>query len=342
MSDLTVRPDGPEGQPDNVTPEPLVLDAVVLMERRVEFIGHRILMTLPDSGPVEGTLANAFWRGWDTPLSQRIGITTMEGRTFLLGERVQITVEPLDDTDIRTALGADLERMGLMPEPAAPVCDASCCAGREVPWPDALNPHLPQPGYTPRPYGQGPEPERRTVSLEVLTDELRAAEHAARLAEAADTYTQPEPLPADARVAIVLRTNGEFGRVAETDWDWRSRPAPERLKFMLGQAVFYAGTGADLLMPTPDVLAALDGRPTAGFWSAPVPVTARHVEEGWLVVGYSGPGMEERVEAKNPECGEADCPWPGDCTLLTIGDDKPQHFADWSTLTVRLPCRVTR
>lgn len=246
-----------------------------------------------------------------------------------------------------SAEGAGVERFALrrieLPQP--PVCDASCCAGREVPWPDALNPHLPQPGYTPRPYGQGPEPEHRTVSLELATDELR--ELAVRLARS-DIRQEM----AAAKVVVVLRFGGQPVAVPDTDVPWATGPAGEPVKALRGllsemirgknQLERDEKVPVELLMPTPDVLAALDGRPTAGFWSAPVPVTARHVQKGWLVVGYSGDGMEERVEEKDPECGAADCPWPGDCTQLTIGDDKPQHFADWTTLTVRLPCRVTR
>jgi len=234
-----------------------------------------------------------------------------------------------------SAEGAGVERFALrrIELASAPVCDASCCADREVPWPDALNPHLPQPGYTPRPYGQGPapvEPERRTVSLEVLTDELREA-----AAEAED----------DAKVGVVLRLNGEAVAVPEVDVPWGSRrkhPVAV-LEAMLRQAQYYAADnpGAELSMPTPDVLAALDGRPNASFWTAPVPITCRWIEPGWTVVGYSGPGVEERVEAKSGDCGETDCPWPGDCTLLTIGDNKPAHFADWSTLTMRIPAAVT-
>jgi hypothetical protein len=181
----------------------------------------------------------------------------------------------------------------------------------------------------------GCRPERRTVSVETLTDELRAL--------AAREYTggAAELLPL-AKVAIVGRIDGRADAVTDIDSDWPYDGAAS-LAVVLHQAQGRAlNAGAELLMPTPDVLAALSGSPDATFWTAPVPVTARHVEEGWLVVGYSGPGVEERVEAKSTDCGEVDCPWPGDCTLLTIGEDKPSHFADWTTLTVRIPCAAKR
>lgn len=259
MSEITVRPDGPEGQPDHVTPDLKPLTPCAFHE--------------PDCGNV--TL------GWD-------------------------------------------------PDPPQPAVEPE----REAPQ------HFGE--MEPAPV----EPERRTVSLEVLTDELYMV---AAGADMIGGWTAA--VPVEAKVGIVLRVDGEAVAVAEVDTDWTrpTRQPVDVLAALLRQAQFYATEhealrpgGAELLMPTPDVLAALDGRPDATFWTAPVPVTARHVEEGWLVVGYSGPGMEEPVEAKNPDCGEADCPWPGDCTQLTIGDDKPQHFADWTTLTVRIPAAVSR
>lgn len=196
--------------------------------------------------------------------------------------------------------------------------------------------------------------ERRTVSLEVLTDELRAAGNGVFAARAAEFGDEPWVLPADATVAVVIRVAGtaELVEVFDTDATWRKLAGHDDpmvvLRDLLQVVVGLHGGGlvgipaAELLMPTPDVLAALDGTPDAQLWSVPVPVTARYVEEGWLVVGYSGPGMEERIEAKASDCDGDQCPWPGDCTQLTIGDSKPAHFADWTTLTVRIPASVTR
>lgn len=185
------------------------------------------------------------------------------------------------------------------------------------------------------------EPERRTVSLETLTDELRAAEPALPDADPAKATWIPD----HARVGIVLRADGAFVAIVETDADWiRKHASVALLSRMLQQAEHYAQDGgADLVMPGADVLAALDGRPDATFWTAPVTVRAEDVQEGWIAVGYSGPDIEEPVTAKTAQCKDPGCPWPGDCTALTIGDEeKPQHFADWTLLDVRIPCAVTR
>ena len=182
--------------------------------------------------------------------------------------------------------------------------------------------------------------ERRTVSLEVLTDELRAVYSA-------------EPIPAEARVVVVLRESGEPVLVADTDVPWTQTDLSpvKALRGLLTEMISGKNRlereqlvrNVELLMPTPDVLAALDGRPDAQFWTAPVPVRAEDVQEGWIAYGYSGPGTEEPITTKNTQCTDPACPWPGDCTALTIGaDPKPQHFADWTLLDVRIPCAVTR
>lgn len=99
-------------------------------------------------------------------------------------------------------------------------------------------------------------PERRTVSLEVLTDDLRG------LASAPETGAV---LPV-AVVGVVLRVDGEAVAVPEVDAEWRAsylRPA-DVLERLLRQARYYADDAddAELLMPGPDVLAALEGRRT--------------------------------------------------------------------------------
>jgi hypothetical protein len=178
--------------------------------------------------------------------------------------------------------------------------------------------------------------ERRTVSLEVLTDELRAL--------AAQEYVGANAvLLADAKVGIVGRIDERADAVTDVDTDWIGSGA-EVFASLMRQAQGRAeGSGAELLMPTPDVLAGLDGHPDATFWTAPVPVRAEDVQKGWISYGYSGPGVEEPITMKNKECKDPACPWPGDCTALTIGaDPKPQHFADWTLLDVRIPAAVAR
>ena len=190
--------------------------------------------------------------------------------------------------------------------------------------------------------GVAVEPERRTVSLEVLTDELRDVPMDYEPETGATNYPPP-----DARVGVILRYADKPVQVTDVDSDWRrdkrARSTAAIFGLMLLRATHVADHGAELLMPTPDVLAALNGRTDATFWTAPVPVRAEDVQEGWISYGYSGPGVEEPVTAKNKECKDPACPWPGDCTALTIGaDPKPQHFADWTLLDVRIPASVTR
>ena len=468
MLDPTVGQPAAEREPDNVTPEPLVLDAVVLLERRDEFHGRQIVIDFPDSGRATGVLENIFDRGWDTPQSQRLEVIMADGRHFLLGYRTRVTISPAVDEPEGAALAeprcsacgnpdplnlhllgcddlptvdqpaAEREPSNITPEPEpenvtpaprpwtafssslcndawhdnrqqptdpCPTCGdvadyaADQLLDRErepaVPEPEHVTPDLDWSAYgkCPRrsclaapgnpcqdlgpvgytgpatyqllPHADRPlveatkaEPERRTVSLEVLTDELRAAEHAARLAEAADTYTRPEPLPADVVVAIVLRTNGEFGRVTETDLDWRGRSSSERLEAMLRQARFYVdkNAGAELLMPTPDVLAALAGTPNATWWTAPVPVLHRDMRPGWLLVSYAEEGASvpagtqreqliEAVAAGTPAmCKDVhDYALSSECIVLTLAG-RPAHFEGWLTNPVRIPAdqAVTR
>lgn len=114
-----------------------------------------------------------------------------------------------------------------------------------------------------------PQSERRTVSLEVLTDELRQLERARRLADTANAYFKHEPLDPAALVGVVLRVDGEATAVPDVDTDWlgvgQRRHKVAVLAQLLLQADYWADatTDAELLMPLPDVLAALDGRPDA-------------------------------------------------------------------------------
>lgn len=227
-----------------------------------------------------------------------------------------------------------------------PVCDASCCAGREVPWPDALNPHLPQPGYTPRPYGQGPE--RRTVSVEVLTDELRALANAEREAEAAQfRRDDPDLVPASACVGVIFRVNGSATGVPYVNTDWSYELPAHGFASLLKQAQGIADQdAAELLMPTPDVLAALDGRPDAQLLTAPVHVLAMDIKAGMLLrsTDDDGDGAEtlELVTAER-DCDDPECIQGATCIVLTVGghEDPDVHFNGYSRIEVRIPVGVT-
>lgn len=177
-------------------------------------------------------------------------------------------------------------------------------------------------------------PERRTVSIEVLTDELRG------LAEEHKTT---------ARVGVVLRVGGEAVRVPEVDVTWgsRHRQPADVLAALLRQARHYTDEDeklavAELLMPTPDVLTALAGTTDATFWTAPITILAEHVQAGWRLVGeVDGTGETTEQVAAVADCDDASCHWHEDCKILTVDVHnlgvQPVHFAGWSSLTVRIP-----
>ena len=192
--------------------------------------------------------------------------------------------------------------------------------------------------------------ERRTVSLERLTDELRAL--------AAQEYTGDNAVILEgATVGIVGRIGGRADAVTDVDSDWfRSGIAPGQvLASMMQQARGRAqSAGAELLMPTPDVLAALDGRPDATFWTAPVPVMHRDMQPGWLLISYADEGDSVPAGTERQELIEAitDCTpeladgvhaaaYATDCRVLTVGG-QPCHFDNWLTNLVRIPAAVTR
>lgn len=208
------------------------------------------------------------------------------------------------------------------------------------------------------------EPERRTVSLEVLTDELRAAGNAVFAARDAEFDDEPWVLPADAVVAVVIRTagTGALVEIFDTDATWRQLPGHDDsmvvLRDLLQVVVGLHGGGlegipaSELLMPTPDVLAALDGRPDATFWSAPVPVMHRDMQSGWLLITYADEGdsvpagteRQEPIEAITectPEAADGIHPaaHSEECRVLTV-DGTPCHFDTWLTNLVRIPCGV--
>ncbi len=183
------------------------------------------------------------------------------------------------------------------------------------------------------------EPERRTVSLEVLTAELLrfVSPH---------TYTE---LLVATTVGIVLRVSGEPVAVPETDVDWprEHRQPADVLAQMLQQARFYASDAGDaeLLMPTPDVLAALDDRPDAQLLTAPVWVLAMDVKPGHLLVGeVDGKEYLELVVAVE-DCEDAGCINGATCVVLSIEQGvftEPSHSNGYSRTEVRIPASVTR
>lgn len=302
MSEITVRPDGPEGQPDHVTP-------AFIHSYRCDFAlsnppaDAECYCPAPGEEPKRcGHLSEVacecgdYDEAPDARTEMQIGLVHYR---VAIGDPL-----PCGATDVRLSSS----------DPA----EVTCAGCGEVAAPAPV------------------EAERRTVSLEVLTAEMLRF-------VPPGTYTE---LLVATTVGIVLRVSGEPVAVPETDVDWprEHRQPADVLAQMLQQARFYASDAGDgeLLMPTPDVLAALSGSTGATFWTGPVPTRADAIEPGWLVLGFSGPDTEEPVDAKTSDCGAETCPWPGDCTALSIGGSEPIHFADWTTLTVRIPAAVTR
>jgi hypothetical protein len=240
-------------------------------------------------------------------------------------------VQPLPDTDIRGALADDLRRMGVMPA-VDPVENPSELAPRIGPVP--------------------PPAEHRTVGLEVLTDELRAEENARRIADAREAdrkrddgeVSKPYLLYAAATVGIVLRLDGRAVLVPETDATWVAhyRQPPDVLAAMLRQARHYADDhdGAELLMPGPDVLAALSGQPVGGF-TATVELTYRAVRPTWLVLVDVETAAGERDSvwqevAATSRCGDLTCLGGQDCRVVASGG-KLRHHLQWDPVHVRIP-----
>jgi hypothetical protein len=200
------------------------------------------------------------------------------------------------------------------------------------------------------------EPERRTVGLEVLTDELRTAENARRREDAreANAYgvgaDAADLIPDTAVVGIVLHLDGEPVSVPDVDTNWaaRFRRPPDLLAALLRQARFYADDhdGAELLMPTPDVLAALAGQPDARLLTAPVHVLAMDVQAGMLLhaTNDDGDGAEtlELVSAQR-DCTDPECIHGAVCVVLAVDgyEDPDVHFNGYARLAVRIPVAVT-
>lgn len=186
----------------------------------------------------------------------------------------------------------------------------------------------------------GPAPAvARTVSIEPLTAELRAAADAAIVADfnafPREPGQEPELLPPESRTAVVVRVAGVLETVTDVETDVPQRDAVGALAWMLGQAVGRArNLDAELLMPGADVLAALSGQPV-GRYTAPIQLRADQVDVGWLVLNFSSEGAQERVKAVL-DCEDDTCTWM-DCHVIVAEGVEPVHFASYHGVTVRIP-----
>lgn len=198
------------------------------------------------------------------------------------------------------------------------------------------------------------EPERRTVGLEVLTDDLRATGNALFAARAAEIgEAKPETIPADAVVAVVIR-QGALVEVFDTDAAWRrvdkGQPVSilrDLLSMMPSANGLHGLPRTELLMPTPAVLAALAGTPDARLLSAPVHVLAMDIQAGMLLYATDddGDGAEtlELVSAER-DCTDPECINGATCVVLTVDghEDPDVHFNGYARIQVRIPVAVTR
>lgn len=186
------------------------------------------------------------------------------------------------------------------------------------------------------------EPEKRTVSLETLTPALVDEEDARRRVEAREQEVSVELLPADAKVGVVLRVDGLLAAIVTTDSDWSMRAdAVELLEALLQDMRGYAVDGdARLLMPAPDVLAALDGRPDAQLLTAPVHVLAMDIKAGMLLAPESA--APQRLVTGTPKCTDPECVY-GSCAVFIV-DELPGelHQSGYARTRVRIPVSVTR
>jgi hypothetical protein len=183
--------------------------------------------------------------------------------------------------------------------------------------------------------------ERRTVSLEVLTAELRTLANAEREAEAAQfRRDDPDLVPASACVGVIFRVNASATGVPYVDTDWSYELPAHGFASLLKQAQGIADQdAAELLMPTPDVLAALDGRPDAQLLTAPVHVLARDVEPGMLLAPVGGEALYAVTSAPVP-CARADCKEGASCVVVLFEGGR-QHQSGYARTRVRIPVGVT-
>lgn len=279
--------------------------------------------------------------------------------------------EPLaesDETDLRHALAADLGRMGLMPEPPAadePAIRYGEYGNRQdefaaLSWLSqhdviehchrvALMSNAARDmqvgfaiGYAAAlPMPKLPVPEH-TVGLEVLDEQLLQLAADGKAREMRELAREPQPLPEGTRVGVVIRVGGKAVEVPDVDTDWTHiRTRTGVLAELLIQAAYKCGRDMQPKMPTPDVLATLDGTPDATFWTADVQLRADQVAGGWLIIGWASEG-DAALVTDIDECADQTCSWHACCTVITAGGAEPVHTPDFSDVTVRIPAAVTR
>jgi hypothetical protein len=181
--------------------------------------------------------------------------------------------------------------------------------------------------------------EHRTVGLEVLTDELR---------QLYDIWGTRGTL-----VGIVCRVDDEAIDVPEVQslWEASYRKPADVLARMLVQARHYAdggiegNGGAELLMPGPDVLAALEGKPV-GRYTGPVPSSWGVVERGWLAMVDVDLGDRRDVHWLTVEgrrgCDRDDCIVGEYCEVITLTGRGVQHLPSYHPVSVRIPANEER
>lgn len=334
--DSTVDQPAAEREPQNVTPEPY-MTAAEAAELRALFAGNPVIdhaeSELRTFGVRDGESADAVklllaWPDFNELTEREVRAVAAR---FVPGEVIHFDAGRLDQL---AACGYDLDRNG--PEGWTTDRGKVTCAGcAEVVI-------LTDPG----------EPERRTVSVECLTDELRAAGNAVFAARAAEFGDEPMTLPANATVAVVIRIagTGALEEVFDTDATWRQLPGHDNpmvvLRDLLQVVVGLHGGGlvgipaAELLMPTPDVLAALDGRPDAQLLTAPVHVLAMDVEPGMLLAPVDSDALHVVTGPPVP-CARADCKEGASCVVVLYEGGR-QHQSGYARIRVRIPVSVTR
>lgn len=308
MSDLTVRPDGPEGQPDNVTPTHNCVAGGIFPPPA---------LASSYTGPVLDAI--------------REQIEQLPRHFAALA-------------DAHTLCGLERATVRWTDDPATPVDCPACTVA-------IVDEQFGPDGKTAAEMASEtaePQPERRTVSLEVLTDELREAENLRRRLACDESPFPVEPVlvPENARVGVIIRRTDGRVSIPDVDTDWSDRyPYPASvLGRLLEQARFHVSPemGDELLMPTPDVLAALDGR-DPGLWTGWVPVVYRHVQPGWQVMTMPPPPSDPTPElvANTASCDVDGCENGVDCVVLTLPSGKV-HMTSWRSVHVRIPASVTR
>jgi hypothetical protein len=352
--ETTVQNGPPEREPSNVTPEPY-LTAVEAAELRILYAGNPVIdraeRELRQFGVQDGESTDAVklllaWTDFNLLTEREVrGVAArfVPEHDALTPEQIEMDRQAngLDDADDHFVIGQtsagwpgaeqldeddeDDEDDDLVPapgcgHPASPSVD--CCVST-------------------RAQAEPVEPERRTVGPEVMTDELRQL----------GTRLRPDAREemAAAKVALVLRIGGQPVAVPDTDVPWVAGTPGEPVKALRGlltEAIQgknrlerEEGVPVELLMPTPDVLAALDGRPDAQLLTAPVHVLALDVDPGMYLLVGSAP-RQQLVTATGP-CTRPGCDEGASCVVLTV-DGAEQHHGGYARTRVRIPVSVTR